>query len=428
MATAADYVGKNCPYCGAIDSIETDEARGEAACVNCATVVAMGLEENVATRFEKDATYADVDRGGNVGWDPENGGAIGRATARNAGLTREEAAAAAAGLLRHPNAAASVTSAGPFGDTAKYAKTRLHPRMSAQLEVFFRLSRRHDEAILRDAIALAKHFVGFRRERGMRVEHQTEVAAASVMLAAEHLGQPIPLSEMRVLDGTLKDVESRRQEILDATNLGEEMAQMTKQYAPNLIHYYVRLLQLPLICYEMPCLALFRAIRQCESKPDPGASELAVFVEAEKVVMAVLLARTESRLQWPNKPPPPADPSAEPSRAILYSSFASRAHLQPARVEKLMRVAERSVPLIQPEFERLMQTPEFAVAAVHTMGEAVVSMTAKTEDTKSYAPVKSDPIPTSAPSAPNIARGNRKRSRSRSTTPQVPPSSASQER
>ncbi|GET87301.1 hypothetical protein, conserved [Leishmania tarentolae] len=420
MATAADYVGKNCPYCGAIDSIETDEARGEAACVNCATVVAMGLEENVATRFEKDATYADVDRGGDVGWDPENGGVIGRATARNAGLTREEAAAAAAGLLRHPNAGASAISAGPFGDTAKYAKTRLHPRMSAQLEVFYRLSRRRDEAILRNAIALAKHFVGFRRERGMRVEHQTEVAAASVMLAAEHLGQPIPLSEMRVLDGTLKDVESRRQEILDATGLGQEMAGMAKQYAPNLIHYYVRLLQLPLIHYEMPCLALFRAIRQCEGKPDPGASDLAAFVEAEKVVMAVLLALTEPRLRWPNKPPPPT----EPSRATLYSSFASSARLQPVRVEKLMRVAERAVPLIQPEFERLLQTPEFATAAIHNMGGAVVKMSVMTEDTKPYTPVKSEPIPTSAPSVLSSAEGHRKRSRSRSITPQESPPSA----
>ncbi|KAG5509294.1 hypothetical protein GH5_06382 [Leishmania sp. Ghana 2012 LV757] len=420
MATAADYVGKNCPYCGAIDSIETDEARGEAACVDCATVVAMGLEENVATRFEKDATYADVDRGGDVGWDLENGGAMGRATAKTTGLTREEAAASAAGLLRRPNAAALGANAGPFGDTAKYAKTKLHPRMSGQLEAFFRLSRRCDEAILRDAIALAKHFVGFRRERGVRVEHQTEVAAASVMLAAELLGQPIPLSEMRVLDGTLKDVESRRQEILEAANLGQEMAHVANKYVPNLIHYYVQLLQLPLIRYEMPCIALFHAIRQCESKPDPGASELAMFVEAEKVVMAVLLARTEPRLVWPNKPPPPA----EPSRTTLYSSFASSAHLQPGRVEKLMRVAEKAVPLIQPEFDRLIQTPEFATTAMRTMGEAVVSMSIKMEDSKLDAALKLEPGPTNAPSAPSTAGAGQKRSRSRSATPPPLPSSA----
>ncbi|CAJ1020792.1 putative Transcription factor IIB C-terminal module 1 [Leishmania utingensis] len=427
MATAADYVGKNCPYCGAVDSIETDEARGEAACVNCATVVAMGLEESVATRFEKDATHADVDRGGDADWDVENGGAIGRATAKNAGLTREEAAACAAGLLRCPMTAVQGTNAGPFGDTAKYAKTKLHPRMSAQLEVFFRLSRRYDEAILRDAIALAKHFVGFRRERGVRVEHQTEVAAASLMLASERLGQPIPLSEMRVLDGTLKDIESRRLEIIDATNLREEMAQMAKKYVPNLIHYYVQLLQLPLINYEMPCLALFHAIRQCENKSDPGASELAVFVEAEKVIMAVLLARTEPRLQWPNKPLPPTDPSAEPSRATLYSSFASNAHLQPVRVEKLMRVAERAVPLIQPEFNRLMQMPEFTTAAVRAVGEAVVNAFVKTEEYKSTAPVKSESMPASAPSAPNSAGAGRKRNRSCSPTPPAPLSPALQD-
>ncbi|KAG5482915.1 hypothetical protein LSCM1_06952 [Leishmania martiniquensis] len=417
MATAADYVGKNCPYCGAINSIETDEARGEAACVDCATVVAMGLEENVATRFEKDATYADVDRGGDVGWDLERGGAIGRATAKNAGLTREEAAASAAGLLRRSTAAALGASASPFGDTAKYASTKLHPRMSGQLEAFFRLSRRCDEAILRDAIALAKHFVGFRRERGVRVEHQTEVAAASVMLAAELQGQPIPLSEMRVLDGTLKDVESRRQEILEAANLGEEVALAAKKYVPNLIHYYVRLLQLPLIGYEMPCLALFRAIRQCESKPDPGASELAMFVEAEKVVMAVLLARTEPRLQWPGKPPLPV----EPSRATLYSSFASSAHLQPGRVEKVMRVAEKAVPLIQLEFGRLMQMREFATTAVCTMGGAVLSMPVKTVESTLEPPVKAEPGPTSAPLAPSSVWAGRKRSRSRSAT-QPPPS------
>ncbi|KAG5509138.1 hypothetical protein JKF63_06147 [Porcisia hertigi] len=427
MATAADYVGKNCPYCGAIDSIETDEARGEAACVNCATVVAMGLEENVATRFEKDATYADVDRGGdNDGWDPENGNAMGRATAKNAGLTREEAAAAAAGLLRRPNAAAQGTSAGPFGDTAKYAKTKLHPRMSSQLEVFFRLSRRYDEAILRDAIALAKHFVGFRRERGVRVEHQTEVAAASLMLAAERLGQPIPLSEMRVLDGTLKDVESRRQEILEAANLGQEMEQMAKKYVPNLIHYYVQLLHLPLIHYEMPCLALFHAIRQCENKAIPGASDLAVFVEAEKVVMAVLLARTEPRLRWPNKPLPPSDPNAEPPRATLYSSFASSAHLPQVRVEKLMRVAEKAVPLIQPEFDRLMQMPEFETATTRTRGETVANIPPPTQGgSTAGAPLKLESGMTDAPSVQKSAGAGRKRSRSRSATPPARTSSAS---
>ncbi|KAK7196420.1 hypothetical protein NESM_000579300 [Novymonas esmeraldas] len=396
MATAADYVGKGCPFCGAVDSIETDEVRGEAACVNCATVVAMGLEENVATRYEKDATHADVDRDND--WDG-NGG-VGRATARGGGLTRDEAAAAAAGVLRRTatGAAAHGGNLGPFGDAAPYGRTRLHPRMSGQLEALFRLSRRHDEAILRDAVALAKHLVGFRRERGIRVEHQTEVSAACLMLAAERLGHPIPLAEMRVLDGSLKDVESRRQEVVEAANMGAEMAALAAKYVPNLILYYVQLQQLPLIHYERPCLALVEAMRVCERTAAVGAAGLAAAVEAEKAVMAVLLARAEPRLQWPGKPQQPADPNNEPPRATLYTGFASSAHLQPARVEKLMRVAERAVPLIEPEFARLMRTPAFAVTAVVHHTEEVT--------------------PASAPANASVdAPHTRKRRRSRSATP-----------
>lgn len=418
MATAADYVGKNCPYCGAVDSIETDEARGEAACTNCATVIAMGLEENTATRWEKDATFADVDH---EDWhdstDNRNNrnSEMGRAKAQNAGLTREEAAAAAAGLLRRP------TRANEFFDMTKYSKTQLHPRQSRALETLFRLSRRHDELILQEAIALAKHFVGYRRERSVRVEHQIEVAAACLMLAAEHHGQPIPLGEMRVLDPSLKDVESRRHEIIEETNLRAEMAKLEKKMVPNLIHYYLQLLQLPLVRYEQPCLALFRAVCNCERKDGAGAAELATLVEAEKVVVAVLLARTEPQLQWANKPTSatPADPSAEPSLATRYSSFASSAHLQPQRVQRIMRAAEKMLPDIVDEFNRLVKRPEFATATIRKMGEAV-----------DFAPLPAA-APVVEPKAEETAKGKpeattgTKRSRSRSSSPPAPPSARS---
>ncbi|KPA75089.1 hypothetical protein ABB37_08767 [Leptomonas pyrrhocoris] len=415
MATTADYVGKNCPYCGAIDSIETDEARGEAACTACATVIAMGLEESVATRWEKDVTFADADR---EDWrDAENSGSgsSGRATAKNAGLTREEAAAAAAGLLRRP------TQSTDSFDAAKYEKTKLHPRQSRALEALFRLSRRHDEDILLDAMALAKRFVGHRRERSVRVEHQTEVAAACLMLAAERHGQPIPLGEVRVLDPSLKDVESRRREVIEETNLRDEVGKLDKKMVPNLIHYYLQLLQLPLVRYEQPCLALFKAIRNCEATNDAGAAELALLVEAEKVVMAVLLARTAPQLRWGNKPTAAPDPAAEPPAATLYSSFASSAHLQPQRVQKIMRVAEKVLPRLAAEFHRLIVLPEFATATVRKMGAAVAlqplpsaSATGPTRGMNATAH--------EADGTASSAMAGAKRPRSRSTSPPAPPS------
>lgn len=376
MATSADYVGKNCPYCGAVDSIETDDARGEAACTECATVIAMGLEESTATRWEKEMTYFDADWDKTAEDGANSGGAMGRAKAKNAGLTREEAAAAAAGLLRR-----APTSADAF-DPARYDRTRLHPAQARTIETLFRLSRRNDDAILHRATSLARVFVGYRRERSVRVEHQTEVAAACLMLASEMEGQPIPLAELRVLDPALRDVESRRHDIITETKLGADMARVEKKFVPNLIHYYLMLLQLPLVYYEQPCLALFQAIRNCELKSATGVSELALLVEAEKVVMAVLLARTESSLHWPKKPPGPADPSSEPPAATLHSSFAAKAHLQPQRVQKIMRVADKALPLLVAEFDRLMVLPEFATGVVRAVGEAVVAGVApKKEDT-----------------------------------------------
>ncbi|KPI83902.1 hypothetical protein ABL78_7051 [Leptomonas seymouri] len=418
MATSADYVGANCPYCGAIDSIETDEARGEAACTECATVIAMGLEENIATRWEKEATFADVDRDD---WrDAEgSGNEIGRAKAKNVGLTREEAAAAAAGLLRRP------TQSSKFFDTAQYGKTKLHPRQSRALETLFRLSRRRDEVILQEAIALAKRFVGYRRERGVRVEHQTEVAAACLMLAAEHHGQPIPLGEMRVLDPSLRDVESRRHEIINEANLSDEVAKLEKKMAPNLIHYYLQLLQLPLVHYEQPCLALFQAIRNCEVQHGPGAVELAALVEAEKVVMAVLLARTAPQLQWANRPPV----AAEPSAATVYSIFASNAHIQPQRVLKIMRVGGMVLPSIVEEFNQLIVLPTFATATVRKMGEAVdltpsPPVLASAAGTKPEVRADEDNENSTATAkvTPHEATAGVKRRRSHSPSPPAPPS------
>lgn len=420
MATTADYVGKSCPYCGAIDSIETDEARGEAACTECATVIAMGLEENVATRWERDATFTDVDREDWRDGDYGGGGEMGRAKAKNAGLTREEAAAAAAGLLRRS------TQSADSADLAKYERTRLHPSQSRALETLFRLSRRNDEGILQDAIGLAKRFVGYRRERSIRVEHQAEVAVACLMLAAELRGLPIPLSEIRVLDPSLKDVESRRNEVVEETGLRTEMAALEKKMVPNLMRYYIQLLQLPLVRYEQPCLALFQALRICEGKGDPRASELALLVVTEKVVIAVLLARTEASLRWPDKPPAPADPSLEPPPATQYSSFASSAHLQPQRVLKIMRVAEKALPLIVEEFNRLIVQPEFATTAVRKMGEAVDLSAVRTQPSSSS--LSASATTTAAVTSEVKKEGESetitvgvKRERSHSATPPAPP-------
>lgn len=368
MATVDDYIGKICPYCGATDSMEADEARGEVACVNCASVVAMGLEENVLTRFNKDATFADADQDA---WDPEVGGgkegvSVGRATVRTAGLSREEAAAAAAGVLLRS------VSATDSSEAAKYAKTTLHPRMSRQLENLFRLSRRCDEAILRDGIEIAKYFVGYRRERSVRVEHQNEVAAACLMIAAELRRLPIPLAEMRVLDSSLKDIESRRHEVLQDTKMTAKVERVKSQFVPNLIRYYIELMHLQILRYEKPCLALFEAIRICAAKTDDSrVSELTLLVEAEKAVMAVLLARTEQSIQWSSKPP--YNPATDPPVATVHSSFAASAHLQSQRVTRIMRAAEKPLQLITEEFSRLILLPAFASTDVILPGSAPAS-------------------------------------------------------
>lgn len=120
----------------------------------------------------------------------------------NSYISRDTAAARAAGLLGsvdNPNKKAgnssfsspslASTSSSRF---AQYDKTKLHPRMRQYIEALCRLARRGEDVTLQ-ALRLARVCVGYRRDRGVKIEHMNEVAAACVLVATELCQQPLPL-------------------------------------------------------------------------------------------------------------------------------------------------------------------------------------------------------------------------------------------
>lgn len=338
MATTADFVGRNCPLCGAINSLEADECRGEVACVECARVVCMGLEENLETRFLKDATYEDADR--HASTDPSDGSVLagGKSTTR----TRREAAAQYSG--RGPSSSAQASS-----DEMTYLNTRLHPRMTQRIEVLGQLSRRGQEMLVPKAIALAKHFCGARRSRGETVDKMNETAAACVMLAAEQLSTPIPVAEMRMMDPTVKDVDGRRQDIIAETKRTKEFSQLKDLYAVHLTRYYIRLMQLQRSAYDTACMAMLKALQVMVS----DSPDIAQMVTAERVMAAVLLCCTEPSLRWEGKPH--NSTNSEPATSV-YDGFASTANIPAARVRKLMQIITAKLSDITPVFQTSFQT------------------------------------------------------------------------
>lgn len=387
MATVDDFVGLNCPYCGAVDSLETDEARGEVACTECARVVAMGLEENVLTRFNKDATYDDVDHHagdaenadatafGALGGTGEGsgGGRLGQASS-STGLSRTEAAALAAGVVGPLSRDANSEAA----QLARYAKVQLHPKMRRQIDNLCHVSRRSEDVVTR-AVTIAKQYVGYRRDRGLRLEHQRESAAACFLLATEMCGQPVPVAELRVLDPSIGDVESCRRDVVAATKMDAAEKQLREVFASNLLRYYIRLLHLQMIRYEVPCLALLEVLKQLPQV------EMAQLVDADRAVIAVLLARMEPSIQWEGKPP--YDAAIEPRPDVARASFASSAHLNAQRVHKLVETAQRFLPEIRTRF----------VTQLATMTKASTTATATATDAAA-APsvVKDEPAPSSS--------------------------------
>ncbi|EPY23397.1 transcription factor IIB [Strigomonas culicis] len=354
-----DFVGRNCPLCGAVDSLDTDEARGEVACTECACVVAMGLAESEQNRFVGDATFEDVDRK-NATFESDGGqGAV----AGSAAVTRSKAVALAAGARREERAPQA------SGGSSKYAKTNLHPKMRDIMDVLCE-SIKSGDVVRYKAYELARHFVGQRRERGHRVDQLEETAAACFQLAAEMHRRPVPLAELRQMAPSLKDVESRRKEVVREVGLGEVDRQLRQDFAPNLIRFYIRMLHAQMAKYEAACIALAEAVKGAASTSD--SRELATLSEVDRCVAAVLLARTSTQVTWEGKPR--YDPSQEPPLATAYDSFAASANLNATHVRRVMATVTGQLRLITPLFEKAM-----ARAAKGGAAEEAVEKTLKRE-------------------------------------------------
>lgn len=300
MAVGDDFVGRACPMCGALDSLQTDESRGEVACTNCAKVVAMGLEESIATRYNADATYDDVDR--HAG---EGGGTLGALNASRT-LSRTAAAALAAGQASHMSSGNGALAAGDGKSRlAQYARTPLHPRMRQYMENLVRIARRgaatqslshitssssSGNAVLERALEIARIYVGRRRERRERLEHQNDVAAVCVMLAAEMHQQPIPLAELFVLDASVRKVQEMRPLVVSEAMLEQEERQLQRVFALHLLRYYLRLLHVQRSRFEEPCQVMLHTLRRI-GREDYDWTRL---VESDRVALAVLLVCTRT--------------------------------------------------------------------------------------------------------------------------------------
>ncbi|KAG8339768.1 hypothetical protein ERJ75_000022500 [Trypanosoma vivax] len=322
MSTTADYVGRNCPHCGAVDSLATDDAFGEVACTECALVVAMGLEENAFNRYNENATYDDVDR------HREHGDAKLAANISGVGTS-------------------SVTA--PQSTTVA-AKVVLHPVMMNCMRGLQKKSGL-PEAVLDRAVAIARLFVGGRRARGQRVERQQDVSAACLMIAAEEANQPIPVAEVRFLDAAVGAVELRRVEIVQELKMTESERRLRSVFAENLLTKYILKLGLQVSIYQPHCMRLLSVIS--------GVEELAGLTVVDRIVVALLLARTENTLSWE------AASSGTVSRAASYSgmstetvyaSFCAKAHLDCAKVVKVMQKATGALSRIKKAFMELSAT------------------------------------------------------------------------
>ncbi|KAH9600664.1 Transcription factor IIB [Trypanosoma melophagium] len=333
MATTADFIGKNCPYCGAVDSLQADDALGEVACTECALVVAMGLEENALTRFNKDATYDDVDRHR----EPDNDG-FGTETSQSI------------------TASALSSSAGVGGSSGvNVSKVTLHPAMLNCIRGLQKKSAVQEQVIGR-AVDLAKHVVGGRRARGQRVERQNDIAAACFMIAAEQLNHPVPLAELRCLDASLGDVEFRRSEIVRELHMEEEERRLKACFVDNLLTTYVLKLGLQVSLYLPQCKRLMEAIQHVDAFTRVGT--------VDKIIMALLLSRTSREFQLDGKPPLVKGSSISGSSTgnsgnnalsteTVYANFAAKAHLDAGKVKKLMQMTTDNLNAIMKEFDAL---------------------------------------------------------------------------
>ncbi|RNF25374.1 transcription factor IIB [Trypanosoma conorhini] len=325
MATTADFVGRNCPHCGAIDSLETDDALGEVACTECALVVAMGLEENALTRYDKDATYEDADKH----------------------RAREDTTAS----TLHALSASSSAMGPPGGDMLP--KVALHPAMLNCIRSLQKKSGVPEQAIGR-AVNIARRFVGGRRARGQRVGKQQDVAAACFMIAAEQLSHPVPMLELRQLDPAIGNVEYPRAEIVKETHMEDEELRLKAVYVDNLLTVYLRKLSLQLSLYMPRCKRLLEAVQRVDALRSAGV--------VDKIVMSLLLTLTSPSFEVERRPPLPAARSSGVGRGTetVYANFAAKAHLDVGKVKRVMQTALQHLQAIEEAFAATTASAEGA--------------------------------------------------------------------
>ncbi|CAD2221942.1 transcription factor IIB [Angomonas deanei] len=342
MTTVDDFGGRSCPYCGALNSLEADDARGEVACTECARVVAMGLEENTQTRFVKDAVFGDLNEDGS-----------GPGTVSGSGtLSRSDAVAIAEGRQAGKGAQASKAN--------KYSRA-LHgqERVRQRLETLCDLIRRGDP-VKEEALEILSVFVGRRKERNEKLDKMNESIAACVMLAAARCRTPLPLPELRTLDPSLGDVDLRRKDVVREVQLAEEEKQNRANYAKDLVKHYIRLLQMQMSKYEEPCLTLLEVLRTAAREQTGVCAPLSKLSEDGLCVAAVLLARTQSSFQWSGKPT--YDKTSEPPTEVFYQSFAALSHLSATFVTKIMATVKPAVEVLVSRFNEARQQKAEKVA------------------------------------------------------------------
>nr|CCC92796.1 unnamed protein product [Trypanosoma congolense IL3000] len=204
------------------------------------------------------------------------------------------------------------------------------------------------ELVLSRATELARGFVGGRRARGQRVERQQDVAAACLMIAAEESKLPLPLAEMRFLDTSLGDVELRRAEVVRELRLEEDEKRLRESFSDNLLVKYVLKLGLQVSLYVPHCKRLLEAISHVEV--------LASMTDVDRIIIALLLARTVHTLSWVRGSNKASGSESNIGTETVYANFASKAHLDVAKIRKLMNTAGDSLHLIRAAFNDVVDS------------------------------------------------------------------------
>ena len=247
---SARLLERPCPNCGARDSLEVDNSRGEIACSECAVVVVMGMEESESTRFTKDATMADADEDTRGGVDGSH--MAGRGSSATAGL---------------------------------------NPRMVALLRVL----REHSgvpESVVSEAAEMCRQFAVKQKERNARVEKPLPLTAACFHVASVFVHYPILTHELIAYDRTLssQDIVARRTALLSDLRLGERYAQVCQQerYVSDLLILYFQRLKWNIQALHDLVLLVHRVV---------VTLRVDRMTRDDEIVASIVLLRLESRVQ-----------------------------------------------------------------------------------------------------------------------------------